>query len=55
LPVALVRRSGKYLVPDGATVLQADDHVLILGDKDVLPEVESRLGSQQNNGTGNHS
>ncbi len=43
--IVLLSRAGKYMQPNGATTLQADDKLLILArTKDVLDEVRSRLG-----------
>lgn len=47
LLVALIRRNEEYLVPDGGTVLQANDDVLVLGGKEALKDIERRLGPQQ--------
>lgn len=44
LLVALIRREGKYFVPDGGTVLQAEDDVLVLGGTEALIEAEGRFG-----------
>jgi len=53
LLVALIRRNGEYLVPDGGTVLQAGDDVLVLGGKEALRDVEGRLGPRQDFNGGN--
>lgn len=43
--VTLIRReNGEFFIPDGGTVLNAHDRVLILGDTKQLDEVERRLG-----------
>lgn len=42
--VTLIRReNGEFFIPDGGTVLNANDRVLILGDTKQLDEVERRL------------
>jgi len=44
--VALVRRDGQYFVPDGSTVLQTDDDVLILGGREALGDAQKRFSAE---------
>lgn len=41
--VLLVRRAGKYIVPEGKTVILADDELMVIGKEAVLTEAENIL------------
>lgn len=45
--VAMIRRGGEYLVPNGGTELQAGDVVLVLGEKKALEPVRRLLTSPE--------
>ena len=45
--VAMIRRGGEYLVPNGGTELQAGDVVLVLGQKKALEPVRRLLTSPE--------
>ena len=45
--VILVHRGGEFLVPKGATTLQAGDSILVLALGDDLRAVQAKLGQQQ--------
>ena len=45
--IVLVSRNESFLVPSGGTVLQEGDTVLVLVNKNNLPEVRSVLGKQK--------
>ncbi len=47
----LVGRGGTFLVPDGATVLQPGDQVLVLADKERASEVRAIVGSGSQTGS----
>jgi cell volume regulation protein A len=44
--IVLVNRNGKYIQPNGSTILEEGDHLLVLAsNKEVLDEVSSTLGT----------
>ncbi len=46
--VTLVQKeSGEFFIPDGGTVLQANDHVLVLGESQYLEEVRRRIAIEK--------
>ena len=53
LLVALIRRNAEYFVPDGGTVLKANDDVLVLGGKEALSGAERLFRSRQEPGVEN--
>lgn len=42
--IALIRRNGQYFIPNGGTVLEAKDRVLVLGGMGLLKDTEHLLG-----------
>jgi Trk K+ transport system NAD-binding subunit len=45
--VALIRRDGSGLVPDGASVIQDDDHLVIIGNPGPIATLARTLGRGQ--------
>ena len=43
--VALIRRNGHGIVPDGSTILQLDDRLTVIGDPQVLRSLADRLAA----------
>ncbi|MBQ6909913.1 MAG: potassium/proton antiporter, partial [Synergistaceae bacterium] len=46
--ILLINRGTKFLVPKGGTVLEADDTLLIFGDRAKLNEVAKQLMQSEN-------
>ena len=42
------KESGEFFIPDGGTVLQANDHVLVLGESQCIEEVQRRFATEKN-------
>lgn len=46
--VTLIQKdTGEFFIPNGGTVLQANDHVLVLGESQYLDEVERRFSTKK--------
>ncbi|NLW84114.1 MAG: potassium/proton antiporter [Phycisphaerae bacterium] len=41
------KENGEFFIPDGGTILQANDHVLVLGEAQSLDEVERRFSTDK--------
>jgi cell volume regulation protein A len=41
------KESGEFYIPDGGTILQPNDHVLVLGDSQYLDEVDRRFARKK--------
>jgi potassium/hydrogen antiporter len=41
------KESGEFFIPDGGTVLQANDHVLVLGESQYLEEIQRRIAIEK--------
>lgn len=44
--ILLIHRAGEYLVPNGSTILQADDELQVLGSSEFVKEVRARIAQE---------